>query len=245
MFHINVGIAQRRGILIYVAEILSSAELYFDIPFNECIFVQAKDLNNIVLTVGAVYRSPSSDNVNDENLCKLITEACKSCSGRLLLIGDYNLPNIDWTSWTALYNLNIESLENKFLQCLQYNLLQQHVTFPTRARGTNIPHTLDLVITNDDFVNEINNLSPLGKSDHSVLHCVCNLSVNYTLTHKFNYGKGDYNRLRESVSNYLLHNFVIDNNVNDVWNEFKSVINDNCKTHIPLIASNTWRKKSS
>ena len=115
-----------------------------------------------------------------------------------------------------MYNSTVEFLESKFLECLQYNLLQQHVTFPTRARGTNVPHTLDLVISNDDFINEINNLSPLGKSDHSVLHCVCNLALNYRQTLKFNYGKGDYNQLRESVSNHLFNNFVINNNVNDV-----------------------------
>ena len=84
MFHINVGIAHKRGILIYVDEILPSTEIYFDTCFTECIFVQVKDFNNHVLTFGAVYRSPSSNNDNNDNLCKLITEACKSCSGRLL-----------------------------------------------------------------------------------------------------------------------------------------------------------------
>ena len=31
------------------------------------------------------------------------------------------------------------------------------------------PHVLDLVITNNEIVDDINYLAPLGKSDHTVL----------------------------------------------------------------------------
>ena len=57
---------------------------------------------------------------------------------------------------------------------LQDNLLTQHVTNPTRARGKDCPSVLDLVIANDDFVDDIIYLSPLGKSDHTVLEIHCN-----------------------------------------------------------------------
>ena len=39
---------------------------------------------------------------------------------------------------------------------------------PTRQRGTDTPHMLDLVLTSENFVTEIEHLSPLGMSDHSV-----------------------------------------------------------------------------
>ena len=51
----------------------------------------------------------------------------------------------------------------------------QHITFPTRARGSNEPSLLDLVISNDDFIDNIEYLSPLGKSDHSVLSISCKI----------------------------------------------------------------------
>ena len=52
---------------------------------------------------------------------------------------------------------------------MQANLLMQHVDTPTRARGMDTPRILDLVITNNDIIDSINYLAPLGKSDHSVL----------------------------------------------------------------------------
>ena len=35
--------------------------------------------------------------------------------------------------------------------------------------GQNEPHILDLVLTNDEIIDDIEYLSPLGKSDHAVL----------------------------------------------------------------------------
>jgi len=51
---------------------------------------------------------------------------------------------------------------------LRENLLLQHVAEPTRQRGTDKPHTLDLIISSDNFVSDVEYLSPLGMSDHSL-----------------------------------------------------------------------------
>jgi len=46
----------------------------------------------------------------------------------------------------------------------------QHVQSATRARGMDTPHLLDLVITDtQEIIQDIDILSPLGKSDHAVL----------------------------------------------------------------------------
>ena len=42
--------------------------------------------------------------------------------------------------------------ELAFVSSLRENLLMQHVVHPTRQRGSDTPHTLDLVITSEDFV---------------------------------------------------------------------------------------------
>ena len=39
---------------------------------------------------------------------------------------------------------------------------------PTRARAQNEPHILDLVLTDNEIIDDIEYLSPLGKSDHAV-----------------------------------------------------------------------------
>src|SRR5579872_1255974 len=81
----------------------------------------------------------------------------------------------------------------------QDNLLTQHVTFPTRARGTDIPSILDLVISNNDSIDNILNLSPLGKSDHSVMQVECNMTFKVDKKWKLNFNKGDYSELRNFI----------------------------------------------
>jgi hypothetical protein len=67
----------------------------------------------------------------------------------LLMMGDFNLPNIDWESWNNKSD-NIERQDYKSIQCIQDNFLYQHVNKPTRWRGTDTPHVLDLVFTNEE-----------------------------------------------------------------------------------------------
>ena len=63
---------------------------------------------------------------------------------------------------------------NKFLDTLQKNFLIQHVQTATQVRGSDTPHVLDLVITDTyDIIDDIDTLSPLGKSDHAILSIKC------------------------------------------------------------------------
>jgi len=78
--------------------------------------------------------------------------------------------------------------------------LLQHVSFPTRFRGADTLHVLDLVISNDSFVEEVKYYAPLGNSDHSVIYVKCSLQCNYRLIEgKLNYNKGDYVGLKNSL----------------------------------------------
>ena len=73
----------------------------------------------------------------------------------------------------------------------------QHITTPTRPRGDDEPHVLDLVITSDDNVSALEYRSPLGKSDHSVISFECQVDVpKVTKTSRFNYQKGEFDELR-------------------------------------------------
>ena len=57
----------------------------------------------------------------------------------------------------------------QFINKLQANLLMQHIDTPTRARGMDTIHILDLETTNNDIIDNVDYLAPLGKIDHSVL----------------------------------------------------------------------------
>ena len=93
------------------------------------------------------------------------------------------------------------------------------------------PHTLDLIITSDDFISEIEHLSPLGMSDHCVLKFSCQFCIEQVInTDKKpldKLDKGDYNGLRKFLDinwdNLLL---APDITVDEMWNKFKSVMFD-------------------
>jgi hypothetical protein len=61
----------------------------------------------------------------------------------------------------------------EILNCNQDNYLFQHVSSPTRFREGQTPSCLDLVFTNEENMVDTDSLiidSPLGKSDHAVIH---------------------------------------------------------------------------
>jgi len=46
---------------------------------------------------------------------------------------------------------------------------------PTRYREHNEPSVLDLVLTNSDIIEDLEYLSPIGKSDHVLLGFTCTI----------------------------------------------------------------------
>jgi len=60
----------------------------------------------------------------------------------------------------------------------------------TRIRGSDTPHVLDLVLSNDYFFEEVKNVSPLGNSNHSVIYVKSCLQCSYRLIEvKLKYNK--------------------------------------------------------
>ena len=207
-------------------------KLQFDSVYNEAVFVNLKLNNGKRLTLGNIYRSPSSSKQDDEKLCNLIDEVVAATQHGLLLVGDFNFPNIDWD---IFYSDTIGGSSQMFLNTLHKNLLTQHVDFPTRARGTDSPHILDLVITNDPLVNKIEDYAPLGKSDHAVLLIETNIledgEVNFK---KLNFKKGDY----ESFRTYMLCDWDLEfsgENLEDMWVKLKDRLVTGTSMFIPKV----------
>ena len=83
-----------------------------------------------------------------------------------MLVGDFNFNDIGCNKWSSAHNSGPSS---QFIDVLRDIFLLQHIDFPTRARGLDSPHILDLVITDKESVENIDYLiAPMGKSDHSV-----------------------------------------------------------------------------
>jgi len=135
---------------------------------------------------------------NNSELCSFINDGCK-LQGHKLIIGDFNFPNINWKTWSTS-----GQLEMTFIDILRKKILHQYIETPTRARGSSVPNILDLVISDEPFIENIDFKAPLGKSDHCVLQIQC--KVNPTCKQspeKYAFSKGDYTGLRQSLQSVL------------------------------------------
>ena len=96
------------------------------------------------------------------------------------------------------------SEEFLFVKTLCDAYLFQHVLKPTRIRMSQEPSILDLIITNEEeMIEDMEYLSPLGKSDHIILMFNFRTYYYHEYIEKtvFPYEKGNY----KEVQNYLLN----------------------------------------
>lgn len=98
------------------------------------------------MLIGAIYRSPSSGLVNNIRLNQLIALATGLNFNYILILGDFNYPDISWNEWTTEHNETHS--EFQFLECLKDSYLSQEVMIPTGYRAGQRSNTsiLDLML---------------------------------------------------------------------------------------------------
>ena len=113
------------------------------------------------------------------------------------------------------------------------------------------PHTLDLIISTDDCLSEIEHLSPLGLSDHSVLKFsyqfykdTVKTEDNFKLDN-FKLDKGDYVKLRAFLDiNWDEVLDVSNNTIDEMWERFKQIILEGMNNFIPRGSKRLNKKKN-
>ena len=118
------------------------------------------------------YRKPGPMQRNFvSNILNILEDIHEQDSYKLFLMGDLNLPTVDWAAMSAPGN----TVLNDFMMILNsFNLVQCN-TIPSRRGNLNI---LDVLITN--YQNCVNNIQPLHgmlTSDHVPLLIQLNLST--------------------------------------------------------------------
>ena len=176
---------------------------------------------------------------------ELLEEINQIRASHKLILGDFNLPNINWRNNSAA-----DRKSEKFLDTIQRFYWTQHTLEPTRARGTNTPSVLDLIMTEDE--NNIDNLvyeSPLGKSDH----CLINFNYNCYSLHnstsylKYFFDKGDYtsfNRVFQADWDSAEESGEMDGvGPEELWKIFLRIYYKNLEEHVPSkVISNGGKK---
>jgi len=186
----NTDSTQGRGIILYTAPQLK-ASCYNPHPSDsdvlESLWITVSLRDKDRLLIGCMYRSPSSSVANEEQLNKQIKLLCTSAeASHILLMGDFNYPNIDWELGRCSA---VTPSERLFMKTVNDSFLHQHVNSPTRRQNL-CPTILDLIFTNEfGMLSDLNVLSPLGKSDHTVLSFQLNCyNLSYVIYNEVKFG---------------------------------------------------------
>ena len=115
----------------------------YDIPFIEYLAMSIELNDTEKLLAINMYRSPNSENTNNESLNKLILKiAAENKYDFILLTGDGNYKHINWQQMTCSSSEN--SNDFLFLESFKDTFFEQHINEPTRGRGSDKPSVLDL-----------------------------------------------------------------------------------------------------
>lgn len=224
------------GVLLLVHESLdvTSCDELTNSEFDDSVWCQIKLIDDDLLLVGTVYRSTSSCDNNNKHLLELIDAAMTHHHTHLVIMGDFNYPEVDFVN--SISHLPDNAHGTLFLEKIYEHLLKQHINVPTRYREGSNPSTLDLVFTNEEFmIDNITTKPPLGKSDHIVLLFDILL---YTTQRKYtnhrNIHKADYNALQSTFSNFNWATLLKDTTAEESWNIFLNVYTDAVNAHAPM-----------
>jgi len=224
------------GVLLFVRNTLKAVEVKLSNKFRDQIWCRVKIRHNDELLIGVCYRSQNTNIVgqtNDDFLCDMLAEV----RGKpLLLMGDFNFPDIDWT-----ISHGHSSSSQNFVDYIEDGFLTQHVT-----EGTCHGAVLDLVITSEpDMIDTVSVINRFGSSDHNILEWEVKLSPVYSLRNRsyLDYARADFSTFRHILGN-TDWSTVLQGNANEQWQAFHHLLKTLEKQFIPVKNSTTRLRKA-
>lgn len=223
----DTGNGRGGGAILYIKENLTSIRLEeyvggigYNIVCCELSTVE-KSVKSIV--IGLVYRSPNIGNDSNIKLNEIIEKMGRR---HLILMGDFNYPNICWDTLTAGRN------SKGFLEVTQDSFLTQHVVEPTR--GSNI---LDLVFSSEEgMINTVLHVGRLGASDHDTLtfDLILKTESNQSSFIVPDFKKADWIKFRQDLDGINWESELTDLNVERAWAFFKNSVSELSRKYIPM-----------
>jgi len=245
------------GVVIYVNNNVTPYE-----PFDACFNTSKLEQVWVVLVigkskylVGCIYRPSDFLDINDIQLVVNNAREYVDKSGfkDLLIVGDFNLPNIKWSDgYINEINASENSTENRFAEVVNDNFLVQHVDKPTFQLSEGVSsNTLDLIFTTlQDSVSALEYLPALSNINRA--HLV--LEFDFVLSDKiddhkeklkFKYRKGNYNELTNYLCSVDWNECFGSQNVQSMYDTFIIKLEDGCNEHIPKIDTSIMRNKQA
>ena len=200
------------------------------------------------LILGVIYRTPSSSQHNNQRICDLIKTAEDYTGNKQIVVcGDFNFGNIDWENNYVLPSTTNFGEASMFLESVNDCFWHQNVYEWTHLRETDQPSRLDLVFTRNE--NEIENmkfLSPLGKSKHSVLSfdiITCSdIIETQARVPKRNFFKSDIPKIIKFFNDEELHQKVLNKSRLEKWDIFCDIYNKAVSNYVPISSPSPNRK---
>ncbi len=201
----NLQVPHSRGTCIYTKSILEASLVQPNVhpTFDDSIWVTIKGVNNSALLIGCIYRSGSYYRAipKDPDLHHAMEWAAEqSVYSHKLIIGDFNHPSICWNPQPYINtNNSAHNSVHQFLNCIGNTFLHQHIVEPTRYRLNQAPTLDDLLFTNEqEMVQQLEHLTPLGASDHVGLQFNFHISTTSRCMPKktLKYDKADYTNMK-------------------------------------------------
>ena len=179
------------------------------------------------LVFGSLYRPPDGNEIPIENLADILSVL----SDTVFLGGDFNVPDITWTSYGAITNKS--RINTSFKELLMWNNLTQYVLVPTRQQAT-----LHIVLCNDPSVVTKVSTQP-GLSDPEAVVTNLNISVVPTRVQiprrVFLYEKGNFDAIQAELVTYLpiFQRLSESSDAEHLWSTFHSKLLELLEKYIP------------
>ncbi|XP_065440587.1 mitoferrin-1 isoform X1 [Chrysemys picta bellii] len=217
------------GVALYIKNVHTWTEVEMDIGDGsvESLWVRLKGVKNKGdVMLGVYYRPPNQVEEVDEAFFKQLTKSSKAQD--LVVMGDFNYPDICWENNTVGHRLS-----NKFLDCIADNFLFQKVEKATRGEAV-----LDLILTNrEELVENLKVEGSLGESDHEIIEFAI-LRKGRRENSKIetmDFRKADFGKLRELIGKVPWESRLRGKTTEESWQFFKGKLLRAQKQAIPLV----------
>ncbi|GAB0206658.1 hypothetical protein GRJ2_003131400 [Grus japonensis] len=211
------------GVALYVRECFDYQELDDGDNRVKCLWVTRTrtvrirgKVNKADIMVGVCYRPPNQDEEADDILYRQLGEVSRSPV--LVLMGDFNLPDVCWK-----YNIAERKQSRRFLACVEDNFLTQLVSETTRE-GT----PLDLLFVNrEGLVGDVMVGGHLGHCEYVICNEFFILGAvrrRVSITATLDVQKADFGLFRSLAGRVPWEAVLKGKGVQEGWTFFKKEI---------------------
>ena len=171
------------------------------------------------MTIACVYRSPCANQTEDQEVIRALDTLAQN-PVRLVVVGDFNLRNIDWNVGECTQG----GVGEGYLEWMHSRALYQHVRECTRFREGQISSLLDLVITaREEDMHSLEYFPPIGKSDHVLIKMKISAPPpKPRVVMRRNFGKINIGQLRAKAEQLTWHCPTPNTDVEECWQVIKA-----------------------